>query len=406
MYKPVPLYLGLRYFASSGHSGFLVSFISLLAIFGLVVGVALLIIVFSVMNGFDKELKTRILGAVPHVQVIHKSGAAGWREDRELIAALPGIVEVTPYNHIDGLAFFRNKTEPLQLIGLSAEFTPVGLQSVLQDAGLALPQPGEVLLSGTVATQLQIEMGQTLTIINATQGATGSSVHALRLAGVFYTHTELDRNLAIADIEEVATLSGIPGLVQGFRVQLADEFAARDIGFEILRVLPYGYSFRDWFQTHGNLYEAIKMSRNLVGLLVFLVIAIAAFNVVSMLIMTVVDRRRDVAILQTLGLSRGQVMRVFLTQGSMIGLFGIVIGVALGVAGCAGIARLVACIESTLGFKFLNTAIYPIDYVPVDLRTGDLIMIIVTAVVLNLLATIYPALRASRVRPAEELRYE
>jgi len=207
-------------------------------------------------------------------------------------------------------------------------------------------------------------------------------------------------------LQQVAQIAGQPGLVQGFRVQIDDQFAARKIGFQLVEQLPFGYGFRDWFQTHGNLYQAIQLSRNMVGLLIFLIVAIAAFNVVSMLMMSVINKRKDIAILQTLGLSRADLVRLFLTQGAMIGLFGISIGIAVGVAGCFWVADLVTWFESLMGMRFLNSAIYPIDFVPVDLRWPDVLSVALVAIVLTVLATIYPALRASRIVPAQELRFE
>jgi lipoprotein-releasing system permease protein len=205
----------------------------------------------------------------------------------------------------------------------------------------------------------------------------------------------------------VADIAGLPAAqVKGFRVQIDDQFNARQLGYSLLEQLPYGYGFRDWFQTHGNLYQAIQLSRNMVGLLIFMIIAIAAFNVISMLMMSVIDKRRDIAILQTLGLSRPDILRLFLIQGGFIGLFGISTGVGLGVLGSIWVADLVSWMESLFGVTFLNTEVYPIDYIPVDLRCSDVLMVAGAALLLNLLATLYPALRASRVVPAEELRYE
>ena len=188
-------------------------------------------------------------------------------------------------------------------------------------------------------------------------------------------------------------------------MQVADQFNARNIGYQVLDQLPFGYGFRDWFQTHGNLYQAIQLSRNMVVLLIFMIVAIAAFNVVSMLMMSVIDKRKDIAILQTLGLSRAQVIWLFLTQGMMIGLLGISIGVVLGVTGCYWVGDLVSYVESLMGVVFLNTEVYPIDYVPVDLRWTDVVAICITALILNLVATVYPAVRASRMAPAQELSY-
>ena len=405
MFKPLPLFIGLRYFSSGGGGNRLVSFISLLAISGLVLGVGLLIIVLSVMNGFDRELRERILSVVPHVQIIHQQGVADWRADGLLIAGQPSVTEVTPYSEVNGLVHFRQTSRPIQLLGLDDSAVPAGLNKVLAEAAVSVPQGNQLLLSEVLAQSLNIQLGQRLTVIvPAAQGPTVAQ--AFTVAGVFATHTEIDQLLAIGSLSQVAELAGIPGLVNGFRVQIDDQFNARQLGYRILEELPFGYGFRDWFQTHGNLYQAIQLSRNMVGLLIFMIIAIAAFNVISMLMMSVMDKRKDIAILQTLGLTRADILRLFLTQGVMIGLFGIAIGVLLGILGCLWVADFVLWLESLMGVTFLNTEVYPIDYIPVDMRGSDVLMVALAAVVLNLLATLYPALRASRMVPADELRYE
>ncbi len=406
MFKPVSIFIGLRYFFSGNRSNLLVSFISLLAIAGLLLGVALLVIVLSVMNGFDRELRNNILSVVPHVQLIHQVGVDNWQSEQQVISQLKQVTEATPYNEVKGLLNRRQLARPIQLLGLSSEFLPAGLGSVLDNYHLSVPTVGQLLLSEVLAEFLNVEVNQSVSVIIPSGSEGSTKVHPFTVSGIFATHTELDQSLAIASLEQVAQIAGTPGQVLGFRLQVEDQFNARNIGFDVIKQLPFGYGFRDWFQTHGNLYQAIQLSRNLVGLLIFLIVAIAAFNVISMLMMSVMNKRKDIAILQTLGLSQGSIVRLFLMQGSMIGFFGISIGVILGIVGCYWIADLIGWLESLLGMTFLDTSIYPIDYIPVDLRWGDVTTIAAVALVLNVLATIYPALRASRTVPAEELRYE
>ena len=406
MFKPVSVFIGLRYFFSGNRSNLLVSFISLLAIAGLLLGVALLVIVLSVMNGFDRELRNNILSVVPHVQLIHQVGVDNWQSEQQVISQLKQVTEATPYNEVKGLLNRRQLARPIQLLGLSSELLPAGLGSVLDNYHLSVPTVGQLLLSEVLAEFLNVEVNQSVSVIIPSGSEGSTKVHPFTVSGIFATHTELDQSLAIASLEQVAQIAGTPGQVLGFRLQVEDQFNARNIGFDVIKQLPFGYGFRDWFQTHGNLYQAIQLSRNLVGLLIFLIVAIAAFNVISMLMMSVMNKRKDIAILQTLGLSQGSIVRLFLMQGSMIGFFGISIGVILGIVGCYWIADLIGWLESLLGMTFLDTSIYPIDYIPVDLRWGDVTTIAAVALVLNVLATIYPALRASRTVPAEELRYE
>jgi len=406
LFKSVPVFVGLRYFTSGGRGSLLVSFISMLAIAGLALGVALLVVVLSVMNGFDRELRERILSVVPHIQLIHGVGVSDWQSQTQLIAELDQVTEVTPYNEAEGLIHSGQQTRPIQLLGLSAQALPRGLENVIQEAGLTVPQSGQLLLPQPMAEDLNVVVGQRVTVIIPAINGRATAAHSFLLTGIFATHTELDQILGLASLQQVGNIAGVEGLVQGFRLQVEDQFDARQTGYRLLEQLPFGYGFRDWFQTHGNLYQAIQLSRNLVSLLIFLIVAIAAFNVVSMLMMSVVNKRGDIAILQTLGLSRQAIVQLFLIQGAMIGLFGIALGVLLGVIGCYWVADLVLWIESMVGSRFLDTAVYPIDYVPVDLRWENVAQIAAVAIVLNITATIYPALRASRVVPAQELRFE
>ena len=406
MFKPASVFIGLRYFFAGQRSALLVSFISLLAIAGLVLGVALLIIVLSVMNGFDRELRDNILSVVPHVQLIHQSGVEDWQSERDNIMQMDSVTNAVPYADAEGLMSHRQKARPVQLLGLSATAMPAGLASVLTRYNLAIPAQGRVLISEVIADALNAKTNQRVSIIFPAENGRSTTVYSFIVEGIFATHTELDQSLVIASLPQVAEIAGIPNRAQGFRLQVNDQFNARNIGFEIINQLPFGYGFRDWFQTHGNLYQAIQLSRNMVVLLIFLIVAIAAFNVISMLMMSVMNKRKDIAVLQTLGLSRGDIVGVFLVQGSMIGVVGIALGVLLGVLGCYFVPNLVSWFEAALGAPFLDTEVYPIDYIPVDMRWTDVSMIAGVALMLNIVATIYPALRASRTVPADELRYE
>ena len=406
LFKPASAFIGLRYFFAGQRSALLVSFISLLAIAGLVLGVALLIIVLSVMNGFDRELRDNILSVVPHVQLIHQSGVEDWQSERDNIMQMDSVTNAVPYADAEGLMSHRQNARPVQLLGLSATAMPAGLASVLTRYNLAIPAQGRVLISEVIADALNAKTNQRVSMIFPAENGRSTTVYSFIVEGIFATHTELDQSLVIASLPQVAEIAGIPNRAQGFRLQVNDQFNARNIGFEIINQLPFGYGFRDWFQTHGNLYQAIQLSRNMVVLLIFLIVAIAAFNVISMLMMSVMNKRKDIAVLQTLGLSRGDIVGVFLVQGSMIGVVGIALGVLLGVLGCYFVPNLVSWFEAALGAPFLDTEVYPIDYIPVDLRWTDVSMIAGVALVLNIVATIYPALRASRTVPADELRYE
>ncbi|MEE4193256.1 MAG: FtsX-like permease family protein, partial [Halieaceae bacterium] len=218
--------------------------------------------------------------------------------------------------------------------------------------------------------------------------------------------TELDEALAVVHLDQAAVLAGTGGSVHGFRVAVEDVFAAPRMGWELVNALPPGFYATDWTQTHGNLYAAIQMSRDLVILLLFSIIAIAAFNVVSSLVLVVVDKRADIAILRAQGARPGDIGGIFLRQGLLIALAGTLLGSALGIAASLGVTDLVAGLERWLGIRFLDTDVYPIGYLPSDLRVEDLLLINGVAVILCFLAALYPARRAARLPPADALRHE
>ncbi|MGK2915094.1 MAG: lipoprotein-releasing ABC transporter permease subunit [Porticoccaceae bacterium] len=405
---PYPVRIGLRFF-TAGSGNRLVSFISLLAISGLVLGVALLIVVLSVMNGFDREMRTRILGVVPHLQIYETGGIDNWPELANRLLTRPGVVEVTPVTKIAGMLNFRGHVQAIELQGVSPQHPGAAFAAMAGESFGALNDDA-VLLSQGVAGKLGVVTGDQLTLIVPRSGRgqlLSPALRVLRVAGTVDTHTTLDNALAVTTLATASALAGLPaGRVQAVQVRVEDIFAARSMGYALMRALPERYSFIDWLQTHGNLYQAIQMSRNLVGLLVFLIIAVAVFNVVAILVMTVVEKRPAIAILKTQGASNGEIIAIFMVQGALIGLLGSFLGAAIGSLGAVCIAGLVQGVEHLLGVKLLNLAVYPIDYVPADLRATDVLTVVLVALGLNFLATLYPAWQAARVRPAQVLRYE
>ena len=405
MIKSLPFTIGLRYFFSAGRSR-LVSFISMLALSGMALGVGLLILVLSVMNGFDREMRERILSIVPHIEIISSDPISDWQLQRKKITEHPQIVEVTPFTRVKGIVFAQQNTRPIEILGLSQTAMPNGIDTVLEESNINFPAKGELLLAAPIANTLEASVGDVINLILPSGSMGQALVVPFTIGGIFSTHTQVDQMLGVASMQQVAGISGSPDTIKGYQVQVKDEFAVRSTARELLKKLPYGFGFRDWMQTHGNLYQAIQLSRNLVGLLIFLIVGIAAFNVVSMLMMTVIDKRKDIAILQSMGLCRRQIVQLFLVQGSLIAIFGVSIGILLGVLGCYWTADIISALETLLGKNLLDTSVYPIDYIPVDLRYLDIVLVSIVALFLTLVATVYPAIRASRTLPADELRYE
>ena len=440
MTRLYPLFIGWRFFrAGSGNR--LVSFVSLLAIAGLVMGVALMILVMSVMNGFDREMRTRILGLVPHIQLYQEGGIDNWRDLRSDLLASPKVVSVEPFVRIAGMLNYHGRVTGVELLGVDESMAGVYQNLGRLDSGAHNPGPDsssggrgkgkgegeqshQLLISQKIATELQIEEGAQLVLLapNTTQSHAGTAsklpvMRVFTVAGIFNTHTVLDKTLVITTLSTAAEIAGLasPGAesdlagvarVQGLQLEVSDVFDARATAYEVLNLLPPGFGFVDWMQTHGNLYQAIQMSRKMVGLLVFAVIAVAVFNVIAMLVMTVVEKRPAIAILKTQGASRLGIMLTFLVQGCLIGVFGVVLGCVFGVLGSLGIEGLMVALQHWTGLELLNLEVYPIDYIPADVRGLDVLSVALVALGLNILATLYPAWKASAVMPGQVLRYE
>lgn len=414
--RSYPLFIGRRFF-SAGSSGNgankqLVSFIALLAISGLVLGVALMIIVLSVMNGFDKEMRTRVLGVVPHIQLLRPGGVSDWPALVEQLVQAPHVSEVKPFSQLDGMLNFRGNTQAVQLLGTTGKGLGEGfsLRETSTSVAYSNLSTDEMLLPLPLVEKLGVKTGDSITLIIPGQVAEGRQAlpraRVFQLAGIYQTHTAVDARVALVSLPTASALSGFDGRVGGLRLKVDDVFNARQIAYQLLQQLPEDFRFTDWLQTHGNLYQAIQMSRKLVGLLVFLVIAIAVFNIVSMLVMTVVEKRGDIAVLKTLGASNAAVLTIFLVQGAMIGVAGTALGVLCGVLGSYYVADIIAVLEGLMGRQLLSIDIYPIDYIPSDLRSSDVILVALVALALNFLAALYPAWRAARLQPAQVLRYE
>ncbi|MCA0893656.1 lipoprotein-releasing ABC transporter permease subunit [Microbulbifer agarilyticus] len=421
MFKPLPAFIGLRYAGaqrSDEDSAGLVSFISGLSMIGLILGVALMVIVMSVMNGFDRELRERILGIMPHATVYNANPDIDWTTVRDEIAAAPGVTAAAEVWQVNGLAKNGLDVTPLLVQGVNPE-TIVNVSTIgdfLQPGSFAAltsdPVEAGIILGKGIADKLEINVGEQLSVIVPQSGSSiGGGRSAAQLAGfkvvdIFHSGTALDHSLAIVDWEQAKALAGGAGGA-GVQMRVEDMLGSFAIFQQLLRQLPVeGYYGSDWTGTHGNLYQAIQMSRNLVSLLVFLIIAIAAFNVVSTLVMVVIDKHGDIAILRTMGASTREILLTFVSQGALVGLVGVLVGGALGVLGSLVVTDAVAGLESLFGIQFLKSDVYPVDYLPSELQWGDVALVVGAGFLLSLIATLYPAFQASRVQPAAALRNE
>lgn len=405
------LFIGLRYMFSRRRSRS-VSFISAIAMTGIVLGVALLITVLSVMNGFDRELRERILGIMPHITLYERGGMVDWAQNRERIFNLGAVEGIAPFVELEAMLTTGKHTQPILVYGVHGELEPSVSridrylpQAVLQDLNQTA---NGIALGRDLADKLAINKGDTLTLLVPKSSFDGGipSIARVTVLALYDTDTELDQKLVLMGLRQAASLSPAPEAVTGLHLRTFDLFSAPRIATKLRRVFDINFYTTDWTRTHGNIYYAIQMSKNLVGILLFLIIAIAAFNVVSTLVMVVVDRQSDIAILRTLGLSTGGIKTVFIVQGSLIGFVGTLSGVVLGIIFALSVEGAVEGLEGLLGIEFLKTDIYPISFLPSSLQLNDVIMVASVAIVMSILSTLYPAIKAARVQPAAALRYD
>ncbi len=404
------LTFALRY-SFAFRQGHLSTFLSSLSMLGLVLAVGLLIVVLSVMNGFDKEMRERILSLVPHVTVYAHRPMHDWREQMAVVAEHPEVVAVAPFTQFDALFMRGTEIETARGLGID---TGEGAEPLL--AALSAEQRRDflsredgLLLGRGVAERLGVAPGDRLTVVvpgAGQSGAHGARFESLHLSGVLDTGTELDQEIALVQLPLASRLAGLEGAVNGLRVSTRDLFDVGRIGWELMNNLPSGFYTTNWMMTHGNLYSAIQLSRDLVTILLLSIIAVAAFNVVSSLVLVVLDKQGDVAILRTLGASPTDVAWIFVLQGAMIGLAGALVGSVLGALGSVAVPDLVALLERSLHLQFLDTDVYPVSFLPSDLLWRDLAVVGGVAFAMCVLAAIYPAVRAAGLAPAVVLNQD
>jgi lipoprotein-releasing system permease protein len=401
------LRIALRYtFAFGG--GHLSTFLSSLSMLGLVLAISLLIIVLSVMNGFDKEMRERILGMVPHITLYSHVAIEDWPDHSARVAGHPEVLEVTPFTEFDALFMRAGDIETARGVGIDAGDKAATARLLANLDGGEIKRfeqrPDGLILGVGLAKRLGVAPGDQLTMIAPGSGQGGATRPArfetLWLAAVLDTGTELDQAAAIVHLQLASRVAGLGTGVSGLRVATGDLFAVSRIGWELLNNLPPGYYASNWMMTHGNLYAAIQLSRDLISILLFSIIAVAAFNVVSSLVLVVFDKQANIAILRTLGASPADIASIFVMQGAMIGLVGVALGSVLGAVGSQLVPDFVGWLERLLGMRFLNTDVYPVSFLPVDLLAGDILVVGSVAFAMCVVAAIYPALRASRLAPA------
>ena len=405
------LFIGARYTGSRKKSQ-LVSFLSAVSMAGLVVGVALLLTVLSVMNGFDRDLREKILGLVPQAAIYHRYGIDDWPALVDKVETEQGVIAAAPFIQLSALASFKKETSAILLYGIDVvreQKVSVLSEYVSESSLRSLEREMDTVVLGFgIAERLNTAVGERIMLVAPSRSneSKAPQIGYFTVVDIIRSNTELDQVLALTSLDSAARLAGIEGQVDGVRLKLEDLFLAPTIANGVVASLPPGYYQTNWTRTHGNLYYAIQMSKNMVGLLMSLIVAIAAFNVVSTLIMVVTDKRGDIAILRTLGASSRVILLTFLFQGCLIGLTGIALGLILGCGLSFGLQSFVQAIEWLFSVQFLHSDVYPLTYLPTEIRVSDVIHVISVAMALVLVAAVYPAWRATKIAPADALRYE
>ncbi len=415
MFKPLELFIGLRYTRAKRRNHF-ISFISFISVFGIFLGMVLLITVLSVMNGFHKEIRERILGMASHASISALNGGlSDWREVMALSRENPRVVGEAPFVEVQSMLVNGRNVSGAMVRGVDPKLETsvsdvgqhmrVGSLDELESGGY------RIILGRELAYILDVTIGDKVTVVTPSLTITpmGNMPRLKRftVSGIFEVGMgDYDRGVALIHIDDGAKLLRLGEAVTGVRLKLDDLYKAPEVSRELAGRLQGVYRVSDWTQQHRNFFSALHTEKRMMSAILFMIVIVATFNIVSTLVMVVTDKQSDIAILRTLGVSPGSVMGIFIVQGSIIGLIGNILGIIGGVALSLNLEPIVKGIEGLLGVNFLDPNIYYISEMPSDLHWIDVGVVSICAFLITLLATLYPAWRAARVRPAEALRYE
>ncbi len=414
MYKPLALFIGFRYLKAKKRNHF-ISFISIVSFLGIALGVAVLITVLSVMNGFDKEIKNRILVMVPQVMVSQWGGKLeNWQQLEANLKKNEEVTGLAPVVQGQGMLSYRGYTSFGMILGidpeLEASVSPIGSKLVVGDINDLQPRSFGIILGEGLARSIDAQVGEKVTLIvpqaSLTPAGLMPRLKQFKVVGIFDVGYQYNANYAFVNIEDAATLFKMGDSVSGIQLKLGNLYEAPQVTAELNNSLPAQYNAMDWTQQNRNFFQALQMEKTMMFLILILIVAVAAFNMLASLVMVVTDKQSDIAILRTLGASSRRIMNVFIVQGLSIGIIGTAIGTGLGVLLSLNTTAIVNWIQQTFHVQFLSASVYYIDFVPSSLEFRDVIKIVIVALIMSFLATLYPAWRASKVQPAEALRYE
>lgn len=415
MRLPYEIFTGLRYTRAKRRNHF-ISFISLASMLGIAIGVMALITVLSVMNGFDRELRSRILGMAAHATISGVSGQmSDWQYAAKVASKNTAIEATAPYIEGEGMLKSGSELSGTLLRGIlpeqEAKVDEIATHMKQGELNSLVAGQYNIVLGNELARALGVEPGDDVDLMIPQASVTPAGVlprfRRFHVSGIFSIGMyEYDRNLVLINLTDAATLLRMPGQVTGVRLKLYDLYQAPKVARELAQELPGIYYVQDWTRSHVNFFRAVSTEKMVMFIILSLIVGVAAFNIVSTLVMVVQDKQSDIAILRTLGASPRSIMGIFMVQGSIIGVVGTLFGVVGGVLLALNVEKLVPLLEMLTGHQFLSPDVYYISDLPSQLEMIDVIRISLLSLALGLFSTIYPAWRASRVQPAEALRYE
>lgn len=412
--SPVESFIGFRYLKARQRTRF-VSFITLISLAGIALGVAALIVILSVMNGFEAELRTRLLSMTAHGYVTGKDGrVADWKVLQARVADTPGVAAAAPVVELEGMIRTGRSLTPVLVNGVLPEYQRELSSGSFDfvEGGLTALAPGRdgILLGRILAYELRVRMGDGVVLLVPRPTGSGTMEPVLErfvVRGIFEAGIqEHDAGLAIVHAEDAARLMGIGGAVTAVRFLAHDVIAAPAVSAALAEALGPGFRTSDWTIENASYFHAIRLEKMMMSLILSLIIGVAAFNIVASLVMVVTDKTGDIAILRTLGMGPGGVVRVFFIQGAAIGWFGVLLGVAGGVLLALNVPTLAPALERLFGFQIMPGDVYYVTRIPSIVEWANVLVIALAALVLTSLATLYPARRAAKVDPAVALRYE
>jgi lipoprotein-releasing system permease protein len=416
MFHPLPLYVGLRYTRAKRRNHF-ISFISMISMLGIMLGIVALIVVLSVMNGFHKEIRERILSMAAHATLSdpYGNGLADWRSVLARVRAHPDVVGAAPYVEIQAMLVGGASVSGALVQGiLPQEQEQVSdLRHSMVQGSIDDLKDGEfrIVLGQDLAMYLGVGVGDKVTVVtpqaNPTPVGIMPRLKRFTVSGIFSVGmADYDRSAAFVSLGDAAKLMSLGDAVTGVRIKVEDLWDAPRLARQLAYDLGGVYRVVDWTEVHANFFRALAVEKRMMSIILFLIVAVAAFNIVSTLVMVVTDKRSDIAVLRTLGASPGRVMGIFMVQGTAIGFAGTILGAVVGVILALNLEPVLGTVESLFGIHFLDPTIYYIKELPSDVHLSDVLAISLSAFLMSVVATLYPAWRAANTQPAEALRYE